>query len=243
MTETYIEYKGKKYQVKEPTITTWKNIMIFKDLLDEEEMYMKMIAEVTGLSVDEIKDTDALQIRKVGNTLWRYLNQESKELHTTIQHKGITYQLVDVNKISFGQFVDIDTFLKKDEAYKIGNLHELAAYLYCESGTTYSQSDFTAKMEAFKDLPVKYVEAPIFFLLSLQKGLQQIITLYSKNKIMYWTMRLRLAFTSFMGGIQRFLFWPKTRFGKLIMLLTCPLWLVLIILLTSWTLITRKKKK
>jgi hypothetical protein len=243
MTETHIEYKGKKYEVKEPTIQTWKNIMIFKDLLDEEEMYVKMIAEVTGLSIDEIKDTDALQVRNVGNTLWRYLNQESKELHTTINHKGITYQLVDVNKISFGQFVDIDTFLKKDEAYKIGNLHELAAYLYCESGTTYGQSDFTTKMEAFKELPVKYVEAPIFFLLSLQKGLQQIITLYSKSPISFWTMRLRLAFMSSMGGIQRFLFSPRTKFGKLIMLLTSPLWLVLITLLTLWTLITKKKKK
>lgn len=243
MTETHIEYKGKKYEVKEPTIQTWKNIMIFKDLLDEEEMYVKMIAEVTGLSIDEIKDTDALQVRNVGNTLWRYLNQESKELHTTIQHKGITYQLVDVNKISFGQFVDIDTFLKKDEAYKIGNLHELAAYLYCESGTTYGQSDFTTKMEAFKDLPVKYVEAPIFFLLSLQKGLQQITTLYSKSPISFWMMRLRLAFMSSMGGIQRFLFWPKTKFGKLIMLLISPLWLVLITLLTLWILIMKKRRK
>jgi hypothetical protein len=242
MTSTYIDYKGTKYEVKEPTIETWKNIMIFKDLLDEEEMYVKMIAEVTGLSVDEIKDTDALQIRKVGNTLWRYLNQESKELHKTIIHKDISYDLVDVNKISFGQFVDIDTFLKKDESYKVANLHELAAYLYCETGLTYGQSDFTKKMEAFKDLPVKYVEAPIFFLLSLHEGLREITTLYSKSPVLYWTMRLRLAFMSFMGGIRQLVSSQKTKFGKLMLLLTSPLWLVLIILLTSWTLITKKKK-
>jgi len=40
MTTTHIEYQGKKYEVKEPTIETWKNIMVFKDLLDEEEMYV-----------------------------------------------------------------------------------------------------------------------------------------------------------------------------------------------------------
>lgn len=243
MTITHIDYKGKKYEVKEPTIESWKNIMIFKDLLDEEEMYVKMIAEVTGLSVDEIKDTDALQIRKVGNTLWRYLNQESKELHTKIEHNGITYKLVDVNKISFGQFVDIDTFLKKEEGYKVANLNELAAYLYCEEGLTYGQSDFTKKMEAFKDLPVKYVEAPIFFLLSLHEGLLQITTLYSKSQILFWMMRLRLAFTTFMAGIQQLVSSQKTKFGRLMLLLTSPLWLALIILLTSWTLITRKRKK
>lgn len=243
MTTTHIEYQGKKYEVKEPTIETWKNIMVFKDLLDEEEMYVKMISEVTGLSVAQIKEADALQIRIAGNKLWRHLNQESKELHRHIEHKGVHYTLVDVNKISFGQYVDIDTFLKKDESYKVANLNELAAYLYCESGTTYSESDFPKRIEAFKDLPVKYIESSIFFLVSLAEGLLQITTLYSKSKILWWTMRLRIAFTSFMVGMQRFLFSPKTKFGKLTMLLLSPLWLALIILLTLWTLIMKKKNK
>ncbi len=39
----------------------------YKDLLDEEEMYVKMISEVTGLSVQEIKTADALEIRTAGS--------------------------------------------------------------------------------------------------------------------------------------------------------------------------------
>jgi hypothetical protein len=240
---THIEYEGKQYEVKEPTIETWKNIMVFKDLLDEEEMYVKMLSEVTGLTNQQIKQADALQIRTAGNKLWRHLNQESKQLHKEIEHNGITYTLVDIHKISFGQYVDIDTFLKKDESYKVANLNELAAYLYCESGTTYSQSDFTKRIEAFKDLPVKYIESSIFFLVSLAEALQQITTLYSKSKILWWTMRVRIAFSSFMVGMQRFLFWQKTKFGKLIMLLVSPLFLALIILFTLWGLITKKKNK
>ena len=81
METTYIEHNGKQYEVKEPTIKTWKNVMIFKDLLDEEEMSVKMISEVTGLSVKEVKEADALEIRIAGDKLWRYLNQESKQLH------------------------------------------------------------------------------------------------------------------------------------------------------------------
>jgi hypothetical protein len=119
MKTTYIEHKGKQYEVKEPTIETWKNVMVFKDLFDEEEMSIKMISEVTGLTMKEIKEADALDIRIAGDTLWRYMNQESRELFRTIEHKGITYKLIDVNKISFGQFVDIDTFMKKEESYKI----------------------------------------------------------------------------------------------------------------------------
>jgi hypothetical protein len=243
METTYIEHEGKKYEVKEPTIEAWKNVMIYKDILDEEEMYVKMISEVTGLSIKEVKSADALEIRIAGDKLWRYLNQESKKLFTTIEHNGITYNLVDLNKVSFGQFVDIDTFMKKDEAYKVANLNELAAYLYCEDGVEYGNSDITARIEDFKDLPVKYVEGAIFFLLNLAKGLQELTTLYSKSPLMWWMMRTKIAWASFGDGIKQLVSSQKTKFGKLIVLLTFPLWLVLIIFLSLWITISSKKKK
>lgn len=243
METTYIEHEGKKYEVKEPTIEVWKNVMIYKDLLDEEEMYVKMIAEVTGLSMKEVKSADALEIRIAGDKLWRYLNQESKQLFKTIEHNGITYKLVDVSKISFGQFVDIDTFMKKDEAYKIANLNELAAYLYCEEGIEYGDSDIRKRIDDFKTLPVKYIEGAIFFLLNLGKGLYELTQLYSKSQVMWWMMRLRIASASFGDGMRQLVTSQKTRFGKLIVLLTFPLWLVSIILLFLWTLIRNKRKK
>jgi hypothetical protein len=243
METTYIEHEGKKYEVKEPTIESWKNVMIYKDLLDEEEMYVKMISEVTGLSMKEVKSADALEIRIAGDKLWRYLNQESKKLFTTIEHKGITYNLVDLNKVSFGQFVDIDTFMKKDEPYKVANLNELAGYLYCQDGVEYGNSDIKKRIEDFKDLPVKYIESAIFFLLNLGKGLQELTTLYSKSPVMWWMMRTKIAWASFGDGIKRLVSSQKTKFGKLIVLLTFPLWLVSIIFLSLWITISSKKKK
>lgn len=243
METTYIEHKGIKYPVNEPTIETWKNVMVFKDIFDEEEMHIKMISEVTGLSMKEIENTNATEIRRVGDQLWRYLNQESKEVHKTIEHKGITYNLVDVTKISFGQFVDIDTFLKKDEVYKIANLNELAAYLYCEDGLEYGKSDFSKRIEEFKDLPVKYIEGSVFFLLSLARGLQELSQLYLKSKVMWMVMRVRAASGNFGAGMRRLLSSQKTKFGKLIILLTFPFWLVSIIFLFLLTLIVRKKNK
>jgi hypothetical protein len=243
MEVTYIEHEGKKYEIKEPTIEVWKNVMIYKDLLDEEDMYVKMISEVTGLSMKEIKNSDALEIRIAGDKLWRYLNQESKLLFRTIEHNGTKYNLVDLNKVSFGQFVDIDTFMKKDESYKIANLNELAGYLYCEDGVEYGNSDIKKRIQDFKTLPVKYIEGAIFFLLNLGKGLQELTTLYSKSPVMWWIMRVRIAWASFGDGIKRLVSSQKTKFGKLIVLLTFPLWLVSIICLFLWTLIRNKKEK
>lgn len=243
METTYIEHKGKKYEIKEPTIDVWKNVMIYKDLLDEEDMYIKMISEVTGISIQEIKTADALEIRIAGDKLWRHLNQESKKLFYSIEHNGVKYDLVDVKKISFGQFVDIDTFLKKDESYKVANLNELAAYLYCEHGVEYGKSDIQKRIEDFKSLPVKYVEAAIFFLLNLAKGLQELTTLYSKSLLMWKIMEMRIAWVNFGDGIKQLYYSRRTKFGKLTVLLTSPLFLVSTICRFLWTTITNRFKK
>ena len=236
MKTTYIEHNGKQYEVKEPTIETWKNVMVFKDLFDEEEMNLKMISEVTGLSMKEIKQADALDIRIAGDTLWRYLNQESRELFRSIEHNGITYTLVDVNKISFGQFVDIDTFLKKDESYRISNLNELMAYMYCEEGTKYSESNFKKRIEIMLDAPSHIIESSLFFLSSLEKGLYELMELSSKSPLMFQLMKLKIVFHRFGDTTRLFRFLLKTKFGRLILSLIWVLLLPLIIchiLLTS----------
>jgi len=239
----YIDYNGKKYEVKEPTISMWVEIMKLKDILDEQEMFVRMISKVTGLKESIILESDAATIRRVGSELYKFINQEQKELYKNIEHKGIKYTLVDVNKISFGQFVDIDTFLNKDEGYRIANLNELAAYLYIEEGTKYSESDFKKRIEEFSDLKIKYLESAVFFLLNSGRALQTLSDLYSKSPVMWQMMRLRIVLSGFGIGMQRLVSLQKTKFGKLIMLLTSPLWLPLIIFLSLWISIRKKKNK
>ena len=239
----YIEYKNKKYEVKEPTIANWSNVMNLKDLLDEQDLYIKMIEEITGLSKEEIMEIPASQVYNVGDTLFQYINQTQKQLHQQIEFKGITYNVIDIHNISFGQFVDIDTFLSKDEAYRIANLSELAAYIYTETGTKYGDKPFGPKIELFKELPMKYVEGSLFFLLSSGKALRQLTTLYSKSRLMWEMMRLRIALVRFGDGIKHLVSSQTTWFGKLILFLISPLLLVSTICLTLWTLISKKKKR
>jgi len=239
----YIDYNGKKYEVKEPTISMWVEIMKLKDILDEQEMFVRMISKVTGLKESIILESDAATIRRVGSELYKFINQDQKDLHRNIEHKGIKYTLVDVNKISFGQFVDIDTFLNKDEGYRIANLNELAAYLYIEEGTKYSESDFKKRIEEFSDLKIKYLESAVFFLLNSGRALQTLSDLYSKSPVMWQMMRLRIVLSGFGSGMQQLVSLQKTKFGKLIMLLTSPLWLPLIIFLSLWISIRKKKNK
>lgn len=238
----YIDYRGKKYELKEPTVSNWIDIMKLKDILSEQEMYVRMIEAVSGISKEEILTTDASTIQHIGSIIERHLNNESKEYFPKITHNNIEYTLVDINNISFGQFVDIDTFLNKDESYRLSNLHELAAYLYCESNIEYGKSDFKKRIEAMRDLPLKYVEGSLFFLLNLEKALHELIPLYSKSKLMWAIMNLRITLASFGAGIRAYLSSAKTKSGKLIGLLTLVLLPVLTIYLMFMTLIKKKKK-
>lgn len=241
--KTYIEHNNKQYHIKELTTEMWSDIMKYKNILDEVDMYVKTISIMTGLSSDEIKESDADEINKVGEELYKYLNQESKEVYYNITHNEVEYTLVDLDNISFGQFVDIDTFLGKEESYRVANLNEVAAYLYTEKDTKYGQTNFKKKIESFKTLPFKYVEGAIFFLWSTERLLQGLSQLYSTNKLKWEMMRLKVALANFGDTIFGLANSQTTILGKLILLLLSPLFFVLTICLTLWTYIKSKIKR
>jgi hypothetical protein len=243
MSGLVLKYDGRKITIQEPTIQMWTEVMKFRELLDEEELNIRMLSLTTGLSVQEIKESDAHSMRIAADTVYKFLNQESKKLFKDIEHNGKKYVLVDVHKMSFGQFVDIDTFLQKDENYRVSNLNELAAYLYTEEGKKYGETDFRKQIEDFKTLPVKYVEGAIFFLLSIGVVSQQLSVLYSKNKPLWMWMMIRVRLQNIGDGIQQYLHLPTTKFGWLTMLLIFPLYLVSITSHILWTSINRLKSK
>ena len=147
--------------------------MKFKDLLDDEELYIKMISEVLGITREEVLSADTTEIIEIGDYVYSFINKESKKLFKQIEFKETKYNLVDVNNISFGQYADIDTFLRKDEGYRIANLNELAAYLYTEDGIVYTNSNIKLRIEEFKTLPIKYVEGAIFFFVEFSKSISR----------------------------------------------------------------------
>lgn len=242
MTQNYIEYNNKKYEVQELTIEKWSGIMKFKNILDDVDMYVKMISEMTGLEPDEVKDSDAASIIKTGELLFKYINRESKEVFHDITFDNVKYSLADFSNMTFGQFVDIDSFMSKDESYRIANLNELAAYLYTETGKKYGKTNFKKNIEAFKQLPVKYIEGAVFFLWTLEKALSGLFQVYSKNPLIWKMIKLKILLANFGDTIFGFLNSRRTKFGKLIVLLLSPLFFVSIIFRSCLTYIRNKIK-
>lgn len=243
MIEHIIEYNGKKYPVKEPTIKTWSEVMKLKDILDEGEMFVKILELTTGLTKEEIMSADAAQVKKIGEQVLSIVTGTNKKVVTTFEHNGIEYEFLDISNLSFGQFIDIDTFLSKDENYRIQNLSELAAYLYIEKGTKYGEENTQKRIKKFEDLPIKYMEGSVFFLLSIANLSAELIKIYSKSKMLRVVMKTKIVFRLIGDGIQRSAHLLRTKYGYFVMLLIYPWLSVSIIFLTLWTLIRKKKKK
>ena len=236
-----VKSKSKTFEVKEPTIKEFCDIMKLKDILSEDELHVKLIEKATGMTNDEIMELDAFTIQKIGSIIFSHFNKESKRLIPSFELDGVKYKFLDIHNISFGQFVDIDTYLKKDDSYRVANLNELMAYMYCEEGTKYSESNFKKRIEVMNGAPAHICEGALFFLLSLERGLSELTQLYSKSPLMFQMMRLRIVLESFGGTIKSLVFLQKTKFGRLIMSLLLVLLLPLIICLSSLTLIMKKK--
>lgn len=231
-----IVHKGKTYEIKEPTVSSWAEVMRLRDILDEEDIYVKMIEAITGLNKEQILESDASTITKVGMEIYKIFNQESKELFPVVEYKGQKYKLVDMNNVSFGQYVDIDSFLRKEESYRIMNLNELAAYLYVEEGVEYGKSDIKKRIADMKDFPIKYVESSLFFLLNLTRASQELIQIYSRSKFIWKVLKLRITLMLIGDGIKQYRLSRTTKFGRLMTSLAYPLLAVLItfrILLTK----------
>jgi len=243
MVGTYIEYDSKKYELKELTIEKWQNIMKFKDIYDEIDMYIMIIAEMTGLTPEQIREGDAKSLVATGQALHSFINQQSKEVYYEIKYEDVEYELCDFSNMTFGQFVDIDTFIMKDESYKVANLNELAAYLYTEKGKKYGQTNFKKNIENFKLLPMKYIEGAVFFLWTLEKGLSNLSQLYSSNRWLMRVIKMIIVFQNFGVTISGFLNSRRTKFGKFLVLLVSPLFFVSTIFRTFLTYIMRRKKR
>lgn len=242
MIEHFIEYNGKKYPVKEPTIKTWSEVMKLKDILDEGELFVKIIELTTGLSNEEILKAEASQVKRVGEQVLSIITGSNKKVVKTFEHNGEEYEFLDIQNLSFGQFIDIDTFLSKEESYRTQNLNELAAYLYIEKGTTYGDKNIPARVKKFEDLPIKYMEGSVFFLLSILNLSVELTKIYSKSKMLKAVMKIKIISRLIGVGIQRSVHSLKIRYGYLGTLLAYPLLSVSITFLTLWTLIKRKKK-
>ena len=122
-----IEYNGQKYEVEEPTLELWSKLVSIKDLEDTEDFSIRILEAVTGLDYDEIRKASWDTIYNASSALTEYILNLDNRFYDTFDFQGVTYKFINLNTMTFGEFIDIDTYFSKDENYRKMNVQELSS--------------------------------------------------------------------------------------------------------------------
>jgi hypothetical protein len=167
---------------------------------------------MTGLSKEDIQKSNWHDVLTVSQNISNHLLHESKQFHKEFEFDGQKYKFIDLPNLTFGEFIDIDTFLSKPELERRREMNLLMALLYKEDGG--EPSNTMLRAERFKQLPVKYVNGASTFFLRLEKisqGSSQLSLLSRlKMRMMIISIVVKLVVLVNIGvGLGRLSLWLK----------------------------------
>ena len=215
--QSIIEFDGIDYLVKNPTIHIWAQLNLFKDIEEEDDYNVSLISLTTGIPEDKIRQAKHKEVKKAANYLADYFIKNAEGFHTQFEFEGVKYKFVNLNNLTFGEFVDLDEFLKKDISYRKGNMEQMMAILYRpvdENGEIEKYNSETAQTRAhkFKNLEVKYLTGTLRFFFLLRKELAVPTPYYLKM----WIKMKRLKHLRGIGvGMERSFSWLSKTYQKL----------------------------
>jgi hypothetical protein len=145
---------------------------------------------------------------ELSKSLSNYILQDSKKFHKEFDFEGEKYRFIDLPNLTFGEFIDIDTFLSRPTNERLKDTNLLMAMFYRELDengklSTYDSSKLEKRAEKFKKLPIKYVNGSSTFFLLIEKMLQQNSLTSSKkgNKMMTMIKTLMIIPRSVLFGV------------------------------------------
>ena len=68
-------YKGKEYQVEEPTVEMWSKLTLLQEWTDEREFCLKLLSFITGLTEEDIENSDYMEVVKLSTEISTFLNK------------------------------------------------------------------------------------------------------------------------------------------------------------------------
>lgn len=229
MQKQYIQYKGESYPINPPTIEMWSKITVLQEWMDEMELYVMLLSEVTGLSKEEIENADYQEVFDAAQVIANYFLSEGTEFINQFEFNGKNYKFIDLPNLTFGEFIDIDTFLQKPVNERKKEMNMLMAMLYREvdekgNYKPYDSKSLELKAQEFKKLSIKYINGASSFFLRLEKISRgdTKVSLWNLKKTtlkMIWILLKSVALIIFGAGLALLYHLPMKILQKLTKLL------------------------
>jgi len=191
------------------SIDSYIKVYNVKDFLGEEYFQSKLINAITGAKLESILKTNHAQINYISQYIMSLFPDNKYPFYDKFILNGIEYGFIPSwKKMSFAEFVDLDTLLTKKEPEIINNLHIICAIMFRPITNKRKEHDFDIEeydsktMEQrsqlfLNELDVKYVLGGNFFFSVFAKqsleSSQQYLTLKNKSfwKKMALTWKMR----------------------------------------------------
>ena len=218
--EQRIRYNDKTYKVGEPTLDVYMAIQKQIEYADNVDLAVSLISWVTGLTREQVKDAEAYSVVGVAESILTYYNNAGEQFYNNFEFNGKHYKFLDMKNMTFGEYVDIDTFLQKPNAVKQTKLNELMAMLYRELDEegNYKPYDITqvqTRAVEFNKLPLKYFNGClVFFYLIANTSLSptRLFLLRQRLRRAYW--KLQRITKTLLVGIVQLLPWRGRTYSK-----------------------------
>lgn len=210
----FIEYNNKEYEITKPTLRMWSKLQLYQQIEDEKQFMVSLISIATGLTEAEIREADWQSILTASQFLSTFFLDYEEKFYPEFEFKGVKYKFIDLNSLSFGEFIDIDDFLSKDESYRRGNMNMLMALLYREVDengviTKYNSGKVKERAQLFLDLELKYLQGALLFFLILETTLQGHTPSYFRLTAHKMWLKVKRVFHNIGDGMGRWFFWRQ----------------------------------
>ena len=165
------------YEIKAPTIEQWIEFNRIEAIGDEQDnlnMCVKLLTILTGESEQSIRECPYQSILNVGNQILTFILGLSKKFHKTFEFEGVEYEFCDLNKISFGHWMDMEHFFNKKPSERKNELNMQLALLYLpkKDGGKYLSNSVMERAETFKKISIEYYFGAVFFFQVLKRELR-----------------------------------------------------------------------
>jgi predicted transcriptional regulator len=164
-----------KYEIKDVTISDHYAIQTELALNDKPGFFIVNL--LSGCPIEDLKLLSMENWSELWNATQTFLidqNQKKSTFKSVIVLNNVEYGIVNMNKMSIGEFADLDMILSSTDAER--RIHEALAVLYRpvtkKKGISYEiapylEDDYLDRAELFKSIPISDAKRAIgFFLLS-----------------------------------------------------------------------------
>jgi hypothetical protein len=143
---------------------------------DSGNGYLQLMAAICKIDIAVLKNISVDEFEVIRDTL-RFVSETEVEPSPQIEIGGQQFSVSPSDKLTLGEWVDIDTIMASDSHTKIS---EMLAVVCRPAGEDYDPEKSQSRYDLFRSLTCDKALAPVNFFLLRKKKSDEILNLYSE---------------------------------------------------------------